>query len=486
MRIDGHSLLRDLRTNLKPRELFYWLIGNGVYWAFRLTMHVECYGLAEHYGPPAPATLILSGHKRDWDPIMFAAYSYYYRGWLAPDGRRHGFSGRSDIWEPGFLATVVGYKGWPLWIQRLLDKTNIATIATLMRGYPILRIPEYTLRQYLRAVLKDEGNLSLKDVLSEDTLLRFVRRAEALRTRNKRGESREPAPGGLVAQDQDTAGSAVSLRVSDALGWEYHALTNQPIRERYLAPGRYQRLRERLHSLVDQQLEAIARSLDTGDSLWFAPEGAVTLDGRVMRLRSGLHTLLARARPDVRCLPANITYDFMSARRRMTACIGVGPELAGLRDLDRAEQARRVATAIARQTVVTMSMLGSARLLALLAEEREHFDPQAEVPRLAAEARNLASQGAWVQRDLLSERGLRQRLSSFLAYAVKHGLLIPAGKGMYHIVSQPILHTRSSTFWENPVRYAANELAALQSALQEASPPTPAILMEESAQQSGG
>ena len=442
MQISPRRLLRDMRTNLNPRELFYWVIGNMVYWAFRLGMRVQLYGMAEYYGPPAPATLVISTHKRDWDPIMFAAYSYYHRGWLAPDERRIGFAGRSDIWDRGFLATVVGYRNWPRRAQRLLDATSFAPIANLMRGYPILRIPEYTLRQYFRALLKAEGNLSLSDVLSPETLAAFTRRA---------GTSQ--------------------LRLSDVLGWDHRTLTNRHIHARHLTPDRYERLREQLRATVDQQLETLARSMDRGDTLWFAPEGAVTLDGRVMRVRSGLHALLARARPDARLLPSNVTYDFMTSERRMIACLAVGPELTGLRDLDRPELARQVSLALARQTVVTMSQLGSTRLLAHLAEQRFEFDPEAEVRILSAEVRRLRALGAWVQRDLLSEQGLRRRLRAFIAYTEARGLLIADQSGDYLIHARAITSPRTSRYWENPVRYCANELAALEAALQPQAPP---------------
>ncbi len=457
MQISLRRIIRDLRTTLDPRELFYLTVGNGVYWGFHMGMRVQLYGMAEHYGPPAPATLIISTHKRDWDPIMFAAYSYYHRGWFAPDGRRIGFAGRADIWERGFLATVVGYRNWPTWTQRLLDAVSFAPIANLMRGYPILRVPEYTLRQYFWALLKEAGNLPLSDVLSLETLLAFTRQDAALHKRGKQRYARDGQP-------------PEALRLSDALGWGYRPLTNRPIHARHLTPARYERLREHLRLTIAQQLERLARSLDSGDTLWFAPEGAVTLDGGVMRLRSGLYTLLARARPDVRCLPSNVTYDFMTNERRMIACLAVGPELSGLRDLDRAEVTRRVAWALARQTTVTMSQLGSARLLAHLEEQRYQFDPEAEAPLLLAEARRLAEQGAWVQRDLLTEPGLRRRLRAFISYAQAHHLLVPNQGGGYLVSARTIKSAHSSRYWENPVRYCANELAALKAALQQQEP----------------
>ncbi|HEY7346925.1 MAG TPA: hypothetical protein VH599_01305 [Ktedonobacterales bacterium] len=483
MQISPRRIIRDLITNLRPRELFYWTIGNGVYWGFHLGMRVQLYGMAEHYGPPSlregtlasagprrargprsrwslarpfSATLVISTHKRDWDPILFAAYSYYHRGWLAPDGRRIGFAGRADIWDRGFLATVAGYRNWPTWAQRLLDATSFAPIASRMRAYPILRVPEYTLRQYFRALLKEEGDLPLSDVLSLEALLAFTRQEDALTRREKpQSEKRGHA-----------AKEARALQLSDVLGWDYRLLTNRPIYAQYLTPIRYQRLREHLRETIDQQLERLSRSMETGDTLWFAPEGAVTLDGRVMRLRSGLHSLLDRMRPDVRCLPSNVTYDFMTSKRRIIACLAVGPELLGLRDLERAEQDQQVARALARQTTVTMSQLGSARLLALLERPPYQFDPQAEAPLLLAEARRLADLGAWVQRDLLKERGLRRRLRDFIAYAQAHHLIVSDQQGGYLVSAKTINNARSSRYWENPVRYCANELAALEAVLQ--------------------
>ncbi len=470
MQISVRRLLRDVLTNLKPRELFYWVVGNGVYVGLQIGMRVQLFGVADYYGSPAPsaagacgnwvsafsasprapapATLILATHKRDWDPILFAAYSYYHRGWLAPDGRRVAFAARADMWDRGFLATVVGYRNWPTWAQRLLDATSFAPIARRMRAHPILRVPEFTLRQYFRVLLKEEGNLPLSAVLSLEALATFARRQEALAAR-KRGRSRTRA----------------ALRLSDALRWDYRALADRPIHMRHLTPARYAQLQDWLRRTVDEQLEALARSMDGGDTLWFAPEGAVTLDGRLMRLRSGFYTLLARARPDVRVLPSNVTYDFMTNKRRMIACLAVGPEMRLARLAERAEQAQQVAQALTLQTVVTMSQLGSKRLLACLEWQAGRFDPEAEAPRLLAEARRLARQGAWVQRDLLTERGLRRRLRAFVAYARAHELLIPYGKGVYLVSPKPI-KMNSSRYWENPVRYCANELAALEAALQ--------------------
>jgi hypothetical protein len=449
MQISVRRLARELHTNLRPRELFYWTIGNGIYWGFRLTMRVQLQGVAEHYGPPSASTLIISTHKRDWDPILCATYGHYHRGWLAPDLRRFGFAGRADMWDRGFLATVVGYRNWPAWAQRLLDVTSFAPIANRMRVYPILRVPEYTLRQYFRTLLHEKGNLPLSAVLSMDTLLAFTQREDELHAREHHDSS---------ARLPD------ALRLRDALHWNYRALTNRPAHAHHLMTARYQHLREWLRSTIDQQLETLAHSMDSGDTLWFAPEGAVTLDGKVMRLRNGLYTLLERIRADARILPANVTYDFMTNRRRMIACLAIGPELHDLRGLERSEQARQVARALALQTTVTMSQLASKRVLAHLEAQAYQFDPETEALLMQAEVRRLARLGAWVQRDLLTVSGLRRRLRSFLAYAEAESLLLPDDEGGYLVSGKPLKNT-SSRYWENPVRYCANELEALEAAL---------------------
>jgi hypothetical protein len=156
----------------------------------------------------------------------------------------------------------------------------------------------------------------------------------------------------------------------------------------------------------------------------------------------------------------------MSSKRRKVVCLGVGPALEGLRGLEQGKLSALVAPAMTRQTVVTMTQLGSARLMAHLAQQQLDFHPEEEVPLLAAHARRLADLGAWVQRDLYTELGLRKRLRAFVGYCQKRGLLLPDHNSGFRIAAEAITGTRSSTFWENPARYSANELDTLEEALQ--------------------
>src|SRR5579885_3094132 len=109
---------RELRRNLIPRELLYWFVQNLLLVVIKVRMRVQLFG-GEHYSPPAcpsaPATLIISSHKRDWDPLVCATHLYYQRGWWRPDGRRMAFIGREDMLSRGFLAEIVALWNWPRW-----------------------------------------------------------------------------------------------------------------------------------------------------------------------------------------------------------------------------------------------------------------------------------------------------------------------------------------------------------------------------------
>src|SRR5262249_1459844 len=86
----------ELRLNLIPREFLYWLVQNLLLMVIKLRMQVQVFG-GDQYASPAPATLLISSHKRDWDPLICATHIYYQRGWWRPDGRRMAFVGREDM-----------------------------------------------------------------------------------------------------------------------------------------------------------------------------------------------------------------------------------------------------------------------------------------------------------------------------------------------------------------------------------------------------
>ncbi len=491
LRRQWHEWCLNLRH---PRELAYWLVQNFLLVCFKLTMRVQLYG-GEHYLPPAPATILLGGHKRDWDPLIFAISLYYQRGWWRPDDRRMAFTGREDMFTPGFLAEIVGYREWPRWAQWVLDHTALKPIIGPLRAYPIARFRECNLRHYLFEVLREQGNLPLTHIF-RDEFLDALDCWAAERT-HRPGRSRHRP--------------SREMRISDVLPWAYRDFLMQRLHRRFLLPEQWQRYKALQREKVQQQIQALAAALRQGDTLWLAPEGSTSQDGSIRRVRTGLTRLLPLIPPGTRLLPANITYDFMTTGR-MRACLALGPALtiaprpetvaagcvtrpAGpgipaptgavsprpMQDqapakspapsgtgpaarLSHTELSRQVTAAIARQTVVTMSMLGSRFLWNRLQAGHPRFERKEAFLVVAQDVQLLARQGAFIEHGLLDEASLWRRLSAFLTYGVRRGLLSRKDKTTYEINPAPFQEQPQSFAWLNP-RYLVNELAALEVAL---------------------
>ncbi|HEY7346926.1 MAG TPA: hypothetical protein VH599_01310 [Ktedonobacterales bacterium] len=460
----------ELRLNLRPREFAYWLVQNFLLLVFTGAMRTQVFG-GEHYAPPAQGTLLLCSHKRDWDPLLCAIKLYYQRGWLRPDGRRMAFVGREDMFSRGFLAEIVSYRDWPRWTMWLLDHITLTPIIGPLRAYPIVRLLEFSTRQYLFELRAEQGDLPLKEVFSPAYLEQLDQWAEAAAKRSRRFRPRPSR----------------ELRLSDILTWDYREPLMSRLRRGALLPERYEAYKTRQRAKIDRQLRTALGALARGDTLWLAPEGMITQDGAPRRVRESLHSLLAIMPPDTRILPVNVTYDFMTTDR-MRACISVGPPLIRLErasdqreregrrpapssdpgrrlaDLERKALGQAVITAITGQTVVTMSMLGSRFLLERLQQEPPTFSFEMAHAALAQNVQLLAAQGIRLERGLGEPRQRGRRLRAFLAYGLRHGLLTRQPDQTYRVNPAPFQQQRETFFWLNP-RYSANELAALEGAL---------------------
>ncbi|HEY7126383.1 MAG TPA: hypothetical protein VH540_20750 [Ktedonobacterales bacterium] len=437
---------REWCLNLRPRELFYWLVQNLLRLVVRLRMRVQIIG-SERYIPPAPATLLLSGHKRDWDMLVIAPHLYYLRGWWRPDGRRMAFAGREDMFTPGFFVEIVGGWEWPRWAQYVFERLSLRPIITPLRAHPILRVPQFNLRHYLFELQREEGDLLLGDVLSEELLERLDRQSNAL-ARRKRKAAPRPSR---------------ELHISEVLTWGYREALMPYLRQRFLLPRRYTEYKERQRLKLARQLQTLADVLKQGDTLWLAPEGRITPDGAVRHILSGVGQVLDLAPPGTRVLPVNISYDFMTTGRAR-ACICIGPPLTALAGLARAELSERIRSAITRQTVVTMSMLGSSFLWERLQQGQPVFDAKTAYSALAQKMQTLAMQPVILEHGLLRANGLRKRLRGFLRYGCRAGLLIAGAGSTYQINPTPFQGQHDTFFWRNP-RYCVNELAALEETL---------------------
>ncbi len=440
---------REFRLNLRPREFLYWLVQNLLLVVIKLSMRVQVFG-GDHYAPPAPATLLLSSHKRDWDPLICATHLYYQRGWWRPDGRRMAFVGREDMLSRGFLAEIVALWHWPRWASWLLDHVNLAPIIGPLRAYPIARPLEYSLRQYLFELRAEQGNLPLNEIFSAEFLDHLDRWADLLAKRARRAHPNHSARCGL--------------RINDILTWDYREPLMERLRRRALLPERYQAYKVHQREKIARQVRAAVGALAQGDTLWLAPEGMITQDGAPRRVRESLHDLLALLPAGTRILPVTITYDFMTTRR-MRACLSLGAPLQGLEALDRASLGKAVIAAISGLTVVTMTTLGSRFLWERLQQGEPVFTFESAWAAVAQNMLVLAEQGATLERGLRDPRRAQRRLRAFLAYGLRHGLLSRQPDCAYLIHPAPFQQPwRADFFWLHP-RYAINELLALEAAL---------------------
>jgi hypothetical protein len=362
------------------------------------------------------------------------------------------FAGREDIFIPGFAVELVGGGKWPRWMQRRLERLSFESFLLWMRTYPIVRVREFTLHQYLVELQNEQGDLRLDEIFSDEMLERLDRGGEVLASRKR---SVPPRP-------------SCELRISDVRDLTYRKMLMPYLRQRFLLPERYTEYKERQRGKIARQLQTLADVLKEGDTLWLAPEGTLTSSGAVGRSRDGLTLLLNLMPPGTRTLPTNICYDFMTAGR-MRACVAIGPTLPIHRGLARAELLEQVRVAIALQTVVTMSMLGSTFLWERLPQEQATFDFETALAAISQRVEALLRQSALLERGLKRPAGIRKRLRSFLRYSCKKGLLIRQPDHTYRVQSAPFHQEYDHFFWRNP-RYCVNELAALEAELGESGP----------------
>ncbi len=443
----------EFRRNLRPREAVYWLLQNLLLLVVKFKMGVQMYG-SNHYSAPAPATLLLNGHKRDWDIPVLTPRLYYHRGWWRPDKRRMAFAGREDIFIPGFAVELIGGWNWPRWMHHWLEYLSFESFLLGMRAYPIVRVREFSLHQYLVELQSEQGDLLLGEVFSNEMLEQLDRWGEALASRKR---IRPPRP-------------SRELRISDVRDLRYRKVLMPYLRQRFLLPQRYIEHKERQRRKIAQQLQGLADVLKRGDTLWLAPEGTLTPNGAVGRSRNGLVLLLDLMPPGTRTLPTNICYDFMTTGR-MRACVAIGSALPISKSLPRADLLEQVRVAIALQTVVTMSMLGSTFLWERLQQEQPIFDFETALAAISQRIEALLRQSARLEQGLLRPASIRKRLRSFLRYSCHKGLLIRQPNHTYLVQSAPFHQEYDHFFWRNP-RYCVSELAALEAALSAREPGT--------------
>jgi hypothetical protein len=409
-------------------------LATSCYIAIRLRYDVQATGLDRYHR--ASSELFIAAHRRDPDPLVLASFLL---PWFPRVFDRRPIVNviREDGMRPGFLSTVVGYKRWPEWTQRALYGINVGPVLRLFGAYPVVRVHEYTLEDLFRDLLEDGENPRLGTLLEEAALAEF----SALGQR--------PAAG---------------LTVREALNWRYRPLLRRLIHDVPLLKEQRAIMKRRLRQRVVRQLDTLATFLQNGATMWFAPEGRVSLDGRICPIRSGLYAILRKAPPDMLCLPMNCVYEFMTTGRHRLF-VTIGPHLPGLPQMSRYELAQQVRRTLASLATVTVQHLGSRALLRTATMGSQAINLIAWEEEMRTAGAHFRELGAAVDPRIFNRPALRKRIREYLRYCQRLGLVRPIDHEWYAVDSKRILANKETTFWDNPVRYCANELADLEQAL---------------------
>ncbi|MGH8213037.1 MAG: hypothetical protein ACREPP_07420 [Rhodanobacteraceae bacterium] len=254
-------------------------------------------------------TLIVSNHQRESDvPILATAL-------CRRDGARildplPFFAMREDLLRRDALAKLLWT--WPRWVARALALIPLRWFFEAIRTRPLRRLREFTLGETLEALIA----CGLGDAAPEMVF-------------NKRG-LRE------IAARRDPLPECVrDIELGSA--WRtYWGLR----RLRLLS---FSRLTPRFDLTIEAHLECLTALLAAHRTLYIAPEGAISPDGRFGRVRAAPWEVCTRlpAPPGIR--PVALSYDALApGRLRVVVCAGAleAPQLRSRRDFDAELRAR--------------------------------------------------------------------------------------------------------------------------------------------------
>jgi MFS family permease len=327
----------------------------------RLAYRVRVVG---RLGRPRPATLILANHGHDLDGMVIPATLYLQGPWDRPV-----YSvGSQRLFEPGFLGERLGHGVGallaPLSLARLLRILGVVPVENSPRIRPLGSLAYEILTRYGPLRLREAFHpAALADLgvppAATDRPLTWLLRPRAF------SAARRPCPLSAV---------------------------REPYRGEIRAATRHR---------VDAQLDQVARLLEAGQTVYLTPEGAMTRDGRLGRIRYAVDRTWPLAR--VRHL-LGVAYDpFRPGRLRLVARL-VTPTSPAFRD---PTPPAELATWMAAVRPITFSQL----LAAVLVQNPSGLTAEAIARAMAALAAGLPPL-AYLDPDLppLKARTVRRAL----------------------------------------------------------------------------
>lgn len=319
------------------------------------------------------ATLLIANHQHDLESVLLPAVTTLRGPWREPV-----FSVTSQrLFEPGFLTPRL-----PPALRRFLWRFDLDGLLRLVGGLPIENEPLSRALSSLAGELRQScGDLPLADVLTPRALERLATRAG----RSVDGRRLSDLQGPALAREAMAAESLLALR--------------EPYRTQ---------VRDAVRPRIEAQLAAIEASLRAGGTIYLTPEGRITRDGRLGRLRAVLDRLLPLAGG---VYLAAVSYDPFVGRR-----LSLHGRLLPLRD------ARRLRAELLAARPVTVS-----QVLADWLTGREEEDGFTAAQAIAGVSGRLAGLPAAAAVEPHLRRRPAARVRAALATLRRQGLLVYRG-----------------------------------------------------------
>lgn len=402
-------------------------LAGGFVAATHLLYDVEIHGLELDAG--LPRTYFAITHKRDLDSIAPVPPILAHRGWsaLAGDVR---FAMRADSMERGFLARIVLR---PRWFSRLLRPIGVGPVLHGLGIYPIHSLRMRPVEEWLREALWADGDGRADEWLAPA----FVAR--------------------LAAAVGDDPSRLAALPVSRLLGWRYHLPLQDYIGQDIFTGTARRRAERRTVEAVKRTLAEQAEWLWQGGSIYSAPEGKFSPDGRFSPITGGFHRVLRAAPAETRVVPVAITYDYLTAGR-MRMFVDLAPAIEQAPSL-----APRALDAVLHEAWRRAARFHGTLLGTEFVAERAgtSFTAAELAQHLHRRARELAAAGRHVDARLLSRRRAERPARGFLASARQHASVRQTHDGRWEALPpqpMPPVPLGAVGYPLAPLAYARNEL----------------------------
>lgn len=373
-----------------------------------------------------PNVIYITLHKRDSDGVVALGTVF----WMC---RGRGAVGRSavmcgeHVYLPGFIAGYAVRR--PRWLSFLLFPVRVGGLMRSMGWLPMALARRRFLMAHLLDVVEVEGDKPVGEILAENV------------------ESVIP-------------GAQAGTRVSELLRWPYRdaLFTLQEIS--IFTSGVAERLWERHRARLEECLGRFVAVLDAGGCVFMSPEGILSPDGRVGRIRSGLSQLLQNASCDAAVQFIAMTYDFTTTGRP-AVFVHIGPPVHGAKAWPREELSRWVRDAARRLTAITIGYLAAVEFRNAATSGQSCVSTGELAENIQRAAQRHAADGFTVDPRLLESRSFQRRWRKFLAYCERRGML-DAEKGRLLVRKEDFTECGAENRGAvSPWQYCLNEIEGL-------------------------